>query len=99
MYLKYEEKNILNFEARHSLEAKFEAMPTFEARPKFCLGPTLGQNWGQANFKPGQANGTRPGFVVCREFRANQNTTGGTKWGEGMMKKRTRLDLKPDIYF
>ena len=41
MYLKYEEKNILNFEARHSLEAKFEAMPTFEARPKFCLRPTL----------------------------------------------------------
>ena len=40
----------MKFEARHSLEDIFEARPTFEARPKFY--------WGQAN-------GARPGFIVC----------------------------------
>ena len=48
------------------LEAKFEARPIFEARPKFGLRPKKrpSQLWGQA--RPGQANGARPGFIVCR---------------------------------
>ena len=79
----------MKFEARHSLEAKFETRPTLTPGQNFVWDQRWGQNLGQGKFKPGQAIGARSGFVVCRELRVNQNTTGGTKWGEGVMKKRT----------
>ena len=42
LYLKLEgRKIILKFETRHSLDDKFQARPTFEARPKLFGGPTL----------------------------------------------------------
>ena len=56
------EKNILKFEARHSLEVKFEARSTFEARAKTLLEVKIGA---RPTLGPHQANGPGQVFIVC----------------------------------
>ena len=62
--IKFERKKIFsNLRPNISLKAKIEARPTFESRPKICLGPTF-----EPKLRPGQlcvqANRMRPDQVL-----------------------------------